>query len=388
MGVYEMKGTEELFKDIEALEPAMMATWQKLVDRDCGPDNKEGVDDVGKEAAAFLKSAGFSVRFHTYEKAGNMLVAEYGDMEKPFIILTGHMDTVFLKGTAAKRHFRVEGNKVTGPGVLDMKGGMTILLHVAKLLTANGYDRYPIKIILAGDEETGHTNSDAAKDYLAEAKGGIMGFNLETGFLNNRIVIERKGVAQYLFHFHGVGAHAGNNPEDGRSAVKELCHKVLDIEALTDRDRGTNVNAGVISGGTVANAIPEDASCKVDVRFRTGAEIERVEEGFRKIADHVYIDGVTTTCRRLVRVSAMERLPASEKLFEKAEAIATSHGLPSMKAGAVGGGSDSAYLTMAGIPTLCALGVKGQFNHTEREWAEKDSLVERAKLLTAILAEI
>ena len=258
-----MKEIEELFKDIEAREPAMMDTWRKLVDRDCGPDNKDGVDAVGKEAAAFLENAGFSVHFHTYEKAGNMLVAEYGDMTKPFIILTGHMDTVFMKGTAEERPFHVDGNRVTGPGALDMKGGMTILLHVAKLLTENGYDRYPIKIILAGDEETGHTNSGAAEDYLKEARGGVMGFNMETGFLDNRIVIERKGVAQYLFHFHGVGAHAGNNPEDGRSAVKELCHKVLDIEALTDRDKGTNVNVGVISGGTVANAIPEDASCKV-----------------------------------------------------------------------------------------------------------------------------
>lgn len=383
-----MKETEELFKDIEAREPAMMDTGRKLVDRDCGPDNKDGVDAVGKEAAAFLENAGFSVHFHTYEKAGNMLVAEYGDMMKPFIILTGHMDTVFMKGTAKERPFHVDGNRVTGPGALDMKGGMTILLHVAKLLTENGYDRYPIKIILAGDEETGHTNSGAAEDYLKEARGGVMGFNMETGFLDNRIVIERKGVAQYLFHFHGVGAHAGNNPEDGRSAVKELCHKVLDIEALTDRDKGTNVNVGVISGGTVANAIPEDASCKVDVRFRTEEESDRVEKAFEDIARRVYIDGVTTTCRRLVRVSAMERLPGSEKLFERAQAIAASHGLPAMKAAAVGGGSDSAYLTKAGIPTLCALGVKGEFNHTVREWAAKDSLVERAKLLTALLTEI
>ena len=122
-----MKETEELFKDIEAREPAMMDTWRKLVDRDCGPDNKDGVDAVGKEAAAFLENAGFSVHFHTYERAGNMLVAEYGDMTKPFIILTGHMDTVFMKGTAEERPFHVDGNRVTGPGALDMKGGMILM---------------------------------------------------------------------------------------------------------------------------------------------------------------------------------------------------------------------------------------------------------------------
>lgn len=126
-----------------------------------------------------------------------------------------------------------------------MKGGLTILLHVVKLLISQGYDRYPIKIILAGDEETGHRNSNGGKDYMEEAKGALMGFNLETGFPDNGIVIERKGVAQYQFDVDGIGAHAGNNPKDGRSAVIELCHKALDMESLTDYEEGTTVNVGV-----------------------------------------------------------------------------------------------------------------------------------------------
>lgn len=378
----------EIFRDIEAIEPSMIETWKSLVNRDCGPDCKAGVDRVGSDIQHFLEPLGFHVRFHRYEKAGNMLVAEYGDMTKPFIILTGHMDTVFLKGTSAERPFRIEDNRVTGPGVLDMKGGLTILLHVVKLLIDKGYDRYPLKIILAGDEETGHKNSSGGADYMEEAKGAVMGFNLETGFLDNGIVIERKGVAQYRFDIKGIGAHAGNNPQDGRSAVMELCHKALDIESLTDYAEGTTVNVGVISGGTVANAVPEKASCTVDVRFKKEEAIERVEKSFQQIAERVYVKGTTTSWERLVKVSAMERLPQSEALFEKAQAAAAAMGLPPMKAIAVGGGSDSAYLTRAGIPTLCALGVKGQFNHTVREWAEKSSLTERAKLLAVLLLEL
>lgn len=299
-------------------------------------------------------------------------MAEYGDMTKPFIILTGHMDTVFAKGTAAERTFQITGDKVTGPGVLDMKGGLTILLHVVKFLVKQGYDRYPIKIILAGDEETGHKNSGAGMDYLEEAKGALMGFNLETGFPDNGIVIERKGVAQYRFDIDGIGAHAGNNPKDGRSAVMELCHKALDMESLTDYEEGTTVNVGVISGGTVANAIPEHASCRVDVRYSREEGIERVEKAFREIAAKTYVQGTKTHVECLVKVSSMERLPASEDLFHRAEEIAKEWNLPHMKAIAVGGGSDSAYLTGAGIPTLCALGVKGEFNHTVREWADKN----------------
>lgn len=383
-----MRTLEEIFQSIDQAKPAMMDTWKSLVDRDCGSVNKAGVDSVGQDIRRFLEPLGFMVRFHEYEKAGNMLVAEYGDMTKPFVILTGHMDTVFADGTAAERPFTVQDGRVTGPGVLDMKGGITVMLYAVKTLLESGWNRYPLKIILAGDEEVGHGWSDAAQDYRKEARGALMAFNYETGFIDNGIVLERKGCAQYRFDFHGVGAHAGNNPEDGRSAVKELCHKALDMEALTDMAEGTTVNVGVIAGGTVPNAIPENAWCRVDVRFRTMAGIERVEKALKEITDKVYIDQVQTTCRCEVKMGAMERLASSEALFDKANQIAREAGLPEMKAIAVGGGSDSAYITAEGVPALCAMGVKGQFNHTVREWAEESSLTERAKLSAALLMKL
>ena len=383
-----MEDVVQLFDKVDQNREAMVDTWKLLVDRDCGSGNKAGVDGVGRDVKDFLEKCGFKVWFHEYEKAGNMLVAEYGDASKPFIVLTGHMDTVFGDGTAAARPFTIKDGKVTGPGVLDMKGGVTILLYAVRFLLEAGYNRYRIKIILAGDEEVAHGNSTASADYEKEAKGTVMGFNLETGCVDNSVVIERKGVAQYLFEVDGVGAHAGNNPEDGRSAVEELAHKILDIQAETDWQEGTTVNCGVIAGGTVANAVPEHAWVKVDVRFKTTAGMERIEKAFQKIAKKQYVESTTTCCKKLVVFPPMERLESSEKLFERAEAIAEKYGFPKAKAIAVGGGSDSAHLTACGIPTLCALGVRGQFNHTEREWAEEESLFERTKLLMALLSEL
>ncbi|WP_337773790.1 M20 family metallopeptidase [Dialister hominis] len=383
-----MEDVVQLFDKVDQNREAMVDTWKLLVDRDCGSGNKAGVDGVGRDVKDFLEKCGFKVWFHEYEKAGNMLVAEYGDASKPFIVLTGHMDTVFGDGTAAARPFTIKDGKVTGPGVLDMKGGVTILLYAVRFLLEAGYNRYRIKIILAGDEEVAHGNSTASADYEKEAKGAVMGFNLETGFVDNSVVIERKGVAQYLFEVDGVGAHAGNNPEDGRSAVEELAHKILNIQAETDWQEGTTVNCGVIAGGTVANAVPEHAWVKVDVRFKTTAGMERIEKAFQKIAKKQYVESTTTCCKKLVAFPPMERLESSEKLFERAEAIAEKYGFPKAKAIAVGGGSDSAHLTACGIPTLCALGVRGQFNHTEREWAEEESLFERTKMLMALLSEL
>ena len=373
---------------IDELKPEMMAMWKRFVDRDCGSRNKAGVDAGGADAKAFLESIGFKVRFYEYEKAGNLLIAEKGDMTKPFVCLVGHLDTVFPDGHAAARPFTVKDGVVTGPGCLDMKGGVTLCLHALKALYEAGWDRYPVKIMLAGDEEVGHGQSTASDMMIKEAKGALFGLNFETSFIDNSVVVERKGVAQYRFDVSGIGAHAGNNPKDGRSAIRELARKIEDIYAVTDWDEGTTINVGLIGGGTAANACPEAAWCLVDIRFKTQAGLERAARELKAVEEKQYIDGTKTVMKKTFEFSAMERLPGSLELFDKINKIAVSHGFPEMRAKAVGGGSDSACLTRAGIPVVCALGVKGEFNHTVREYALESSLTERAKLLATILAEI
>lgn len=380
-----MADLKELFAKVDGQHEEMIALWKKLVNRDCGSDNKAGVDSVGQDIKEILEGLGFAVRFHEYEKAGNMLVADYGDFSKPFIVITGHMDTVFKDGQAAERPFTIRDGKAYGPGVLDMKGGITVALTALKLLKEIGYDRYAIRVILAGDEEVGHGNSNAAEDYMKEAKGAVMGFNMETGYLDNGIVVERKGCRRYRVEIDGVGAHAGNNPQDGRSAVEELAHKIIDIQALTDYEEGTTLNCGVIGGGTVANAVPEHAWCIVDVRFRTMKGLNRVDQAFKEIEKKQYVADTKTTIVPTITIAAMERTPESVALCERANELAVKAGLSPIHPKFVGGGSDSAYLVLAGVPTLCALGLRGEFNHTVREYAVVDSLFERTKLFITLL---
>lgn len=373
---------------IDRMKPEMMEMWKTFVNRDCGSKNKAGVDAGGQDAKAFLESIGFRVRFYEYEKAGNMLVAERGDMTKPFVCLVGHLDTVFPDGHAAERPFTVKDGVVTGPGCLDMKGGVTLCLWTLKALLENGWDRYPVKVMLPGDEEVGHGSSTAGDMLVKEAKGALFGLNFETSFTDNTVVLRRKGVAQFRFDVEGVGAHVGNNPEQGRSAIREIAAKVADIYALTDWDEGTTINVGTIGGGTAANACAEKAWCVVDVRFVTQAGYSRVAKGLEEIAQKHYVEDTKTTLTPLFKFPAMEYLPESEALLAKINEIGKRHGFPELRGKGVGGGSDSASLTMAGVPTVCALGVKGQYNHTVREYALEESLTERAKLLAAVLAEI
>ena len=379
---------QALYKVVDEYQPDMMQLWADMVNCDCGSGNKAGVDAVGHYIADFLAKRHIPTRFVEFSEAGNTLIGEYGDMTLPYVVFAGHMDTVFPKGTVAKCPFLVKNGKAYGPGVLDMKGGIVILLTVVRIMVEQGYAPYPIKIILAGDEEIRHRNSGAAQTFIDECQGAIAGFNFETGFRDNSVVVERKGVFQSSFEVFGKGAHAGNAPEEGRSAIREIAHKILDIEALTDFTVGNTCNVGVISGGTVPSAIPDYAKIEVDVRFTTNAGLDRIKSAFEKIADKVYINGTSTKWTAQSIRMAMPRLPRTMELFETVRHIAIESKFPDISPRKVGGSSDSAYLVHGDVPTLCAMGVKGIGNHTIYEEADVASLAERTKLMLTILAKL
>ena len=379
---------EKSFSIIDGDQAKMIELWQGLVNIECGPGCKKGIDEIGVMLAGFFDKLGGKSRFHQFELAGNMLVSEFGDCTQPFIILTGHMDTVFKDGTAAERPFKIEEGKAYGPGVLDMKGGIVILSYALKALKEAGWDNHPVKVILLGDEEIGHRDSDAPAKLMAEAQGAFAAFNFETGFVDNGIVVERKGMYQFEVEVFGKGAHVGNDPENGRSAIKEMAHKILDIENLTDWEKGNTFNVGVITGGTVCNATP--AYCKItcDMRFKDSSYLPDVKKQLQVIVDKTYIEGTTTKLTDILEFNAMLRLDGSMQLFEFVKTVAAAEGFGELTPKAVGGASDCGYTTAAGVPSCCAMGVQGGRNHTVEEFAIVDSLFSRAKLLIAILLKI
>ena len=221
----------KIWQQIDDEKENMLQLWQELVNVDCGSGNKAGVDFIAHKIEAILKTLGFATTQVEFEKAGNTLVGKIGDTSKDFIVLLGHMDTVFKDGTVAERPFKIVDGKAYGPGCLDMKGGIVIMLTALKVLLANNYTKHGIKVILAGDEEVAHYLSNASETILAESKGALAAFNFETGFLDQGVVTRRKGRYEFTMEAYGRGAHVGNDPQNGRSAIIELMHKGLDIEA-------------------------------------------------------------------------------------------------------------------------------------------------------------
>lgn len=383
-----MDTRDKAYQWIDEHKDEMVSLWKEMVTIDSGIGVRDGGMAMGNLCAGILEELGFSIRRVSYEKCGDTIIGERGDMTKPFTILMGHMDTVFFKGEPEKRPFTIKDGKAYGPGVLDMKGGVTILLSTLKALHEAGFEDFPCKVILDADEEPAHVFSNAPEVIQKEAEGAKCAFNFETGFTDHSLVVQRKGCWRFFIETFGRGCHVGNDPENGRSAILEMAHKIIEIEKLTDYSKQYNVNVGTIEGGTVANAAP--AYCKVECDFRyTHPEDLPV---FRRKVDEVcsrqYVPDTTTKVSDSVGFATMTRLPGNLELLKIAQEVAEESGFPKPEARLCGGGSDAAYTTAMGVPTLCAVGVEGARNHTVEEWADVDSLFRRAKQMAGILLKV
>lgn len=377
---------EDVFAYIDDHKAQMMDLWQDLVNQDSPASYREGVDLVAKRVFKELEEAGASTR---WDEEGKALIAEIpGDSRTP-VLLLGHMDTVFPVGEAARRPFTVEGSRVTGPGALDMKGGVAVMLSALKALHSAGFSGRPLKVILVSDEEIAHNGSKATVMLQREARGCAACFNCETGYEDNSLVIGRKGGVVFKAAVHGIAAHAGNNPRQGRSAIWEMAKKIDDIQNMTDWDKGITFNVGTIKGGTVSNAIPDYCEVEGDIRFQDPDISPLVKEELLKVLNHTYIEGTKTELLLYHEgMLPMKMTEENRKLFEFVKKTGEENGIPVSEGKLVGGGSDSGYVVYAGVPTVCAMGVKGRFNHTRDEYALKDSLFERAKLLGAVILKM
>lgn len=383
-----MDTRDKAYQWIDEHKDEMVSLWKEMVTIDSGIGVRDGGMAMGNLCAGILEELGFSIRRVSYEKCGDTIIGERGDMTKPFTILMGHMDTVFFKGEPEKRPFTIKDGKAYGPGVLDMKGGVTILLSTLKALHEAGFEDFPCKVILDADEEPAHVFSNAPEVIQKEAEGAKCAFNFETGFTDHSLVVQRKGCWRFFIETFGRGCHVGNDPENGRSAILEMAHKIIEIEKLTDYSKQYNVNVGTIEGGTVANAAPVYCKVECDFRYTHPEDLPVLRRKVDEVCSRQYVPDTTTKVSDSVGFATMTRLPGNLELLKIAQEVAEESGFPKPEARLCGGGSDAAYTTAMGVPTLCAVGVEGARNHTVEEWADVDSLFRRAKQMAGILLKV
>lgn len=317
---------------------------------------------------------------------GDHLVARLpGQTNGPSILVTAHLDTVWPRGTLARRPFRVDGDRAYGPGIYDMKAGGYLAFEALLFLARNGVrPELPVTVLFTSDEEVGSPTSRA----LIEAEASRARYVLvpEPGVGPGRAVVtSRKGWGRFRMHIRGKPAHAGGNHEEGRSAVVELARQILDLEAMTDYARGVTVNVGVVHGGTRPNVVPAAAEAQIDLRVPT---MTAAEEFVPRILGRGPISaGVALEIEGELNRPPFERTPGVADLYHRARDIAAELGfdLPETSRGGV---SDGNFAAALGIPTLDGLGCAGDGAHAEHEHILVSSIPERLALMIRLITTV
>ncbi len=306
-----------------------------------------------------------------------------GQKTAPLVIL-GHTDTVHLRGSLDSRPWRVEGSRVYGPGIFDMKANCALALEALRACEAMGTKpQRPITVLLTCDEETG---SPAGRGLVeSEALRAHAALVLEPPASGGRVKTARKGTGMFTITVHGRAAHAGLDPEKGVSAVLELARQTVRLHAMNDLEKGTTVTVGTLHGGTHSNVVPAEASAEIDLRF-SSTELGRWLE-------HEILNLKPFDPRAQLVVSGeinrppLERTDKVERLYERARSIAAMLDFDLGEA-SVGGASDGNFVGAMGVPVLDGLGIEGDGAHAAHEHILADNIPLRGALLAGLIATL
>ncbi|MGC9402982.1 M20 family metallopeptidase [Vibrio genomosp. F10 str. 9ZC157] len=352
-GTYTLDGIEVIASQFEQKYSAMKR-WD-VKRRDCGP-----------------AGVGLEVR--------NKPNSEYID-----IMLIGHMDTVFAPGTVAKRPMSVDDHKAYGPGVSDMKSGLLNVVYALRHLDTKILDTLSICVCMNPDEETG--SADSVEWIQSVAKHAKQVLVVEAARADGGLVKSRKGMARYKLMFHGQAAHAGNEPQNGCSAITEMAQWIIAMNKMTNFESGSTLNVGVVSGGSGANIVPDYAEAIVDVRFWSNDEYDAIDSQLNGLSHNPFLDGIHVALKREAYKPSMLASEATATLIKLVEQSAKELNIDiSWKE--VGGGSDANNTAILGVPTLDGLGPIGADFHSDKEYLLLESIEPRIRLLMRIIEKL
>jgi len=370
---------------IQARESWMLSRLRELVEIESPSDDKEAVDRAVDAVAGWCEELGGRVWVHPQREFGDVLEVSFGPVRrssKP-VLLLGHLDTVWPAGTLKTMPWREAKGHVYGPGVYDMKAGVVMALTAIAALTECDELHTPVTLLLVGEEEIGSPVSRPLTEKIA--RGASAAFVLEPAQgQRGAYKTARKGVGDYRLKVRGVAAHSGVDFASGHSAIVELARLLEKLQKFINVKSGMTLNPGVIGGGTRSNVVAAEAWAEVDVRIARKSDAARVERIFRglKCTDKACTLEVTGGMNR----PPMERTPKTAKLFQRAHRIAAEMGFK-LEEAATGGGSDGNFTAAVGTPTLDGMGAVGEGAHAAHESVLVSSLVERAVLLAAMVAD-
>ncbi|HYM79235.1 MAG TPA: M20 family metallopeptidase [Candidatus Dormibacteraeota bacterium] len=378
--------SRERLRYFESRQDALLQTIRSFVEIESPSDNKPAADRMGAFLAGAFEAVGGRATLHRAEDFGDNLQIDFpGDTRHKPVLLLGHFDTVYPLGTLADMPCRVADGRLHGPGVLDMKSGVALMMYAIEALQAwHGTLPRPVTVFLVSDEEVGSSSSRKITEALARQSAAVLVLEPAAG-LRGAVKTARKGVGDYTLTVKGVAAHAGLDPGKGHSAILELARQIAVIAKFNDLKKGISVNPGVIRGGTRTNVIAAEAVAEIDVRIKSAKQATGLDRKMRALKpfDKRCALAVEGGINRL----PMERTAGVAALYKKAQAIASEIDWK-LEEAAVGGGSDGNFTAGIGIPTLDGMGGVGEGAHAVHEHILISELPRRALLLAGMIESI
>jgi glutamate carboxypeptidase len=376
-----------LLQELEKETDGILRTIKELVEIESPTTDRQACNRLASYLQNRLEGLGMIVNRISVPDFGDHIAAQFpGDtQENPGIFVLGHYDTVWPVGEIKKRPICLDKNRMTGPGIYDMKSGIALAIHAIDYLkTESIRSKIPIRMLWNSDEEIGSPTSRSLIEAMAEKAKYVLVFepgDLPGGAVNTF----RKGVMEYQIDVKGKSAHAGANHENGLNANCELARQVLRLEELTDYQAGTTVNVGVINGGTRSNVVAENAWAKVDIRTASAVEAHRMQKVLAN--SQASREGFELTVTQLKSRPPLERHAKVAELYHKASQLAEDLKL-TLPERFSGGASDGNFTAAMGKPTLCGIGAVGDGAHAVHEFIAVDWIVRRMALIVRLLSTL
>jgi len=367
-------------------QQAMLDLLVEMIHYETFTKEKAMVDKLGAFVEdQFHRLGASSVKTFSQTQVGDFKLARWNENApgKPIMFLI-HVDTVWPIGTLERLPVRYDDEgRIFGPGAVDMKGGITVVLTALRgLLEQNQMPDRPIWVLMTSDEEVGSAYSETLIRDTAKHAGLVL--VMEPGTKEGALKMWRKGIANYDMTIEGRASHAGNAPEQGINSIIEFAQQALRINELNDLKHGTSVSVTMVNGGSATNVIPAHLTARIDTRMMSARAMEDIEKALTSLEPFIPGAKVTVECEH--SRPPMEFNSIMQGAFVQAKSIGEQIGL-TVRADGSGGGSDGNFTAAMGIPTIDGMGPQGDGLHADHEQVVISSLPERAALVAAMLRD-
>ena len=385
---------------IEAEREPLIETIRQLVGIESGSRDPEGLRQIAAVIADRLRALGGDVELVSHDdpyvmvdtpaEIGQSVVGRFRGQGRGRILLLAHMDTVYLRGQLADQPFRISDGRAYGLGIADDKHGVALILHALAALRALDFDDYElITVLINADEEVSSAGSRELITALGAEHDAV--FSCEGGGASDRLALTTAGIGAVLLEVAGRASHAGSAPGQGRNALYELAHQVLQMRDLSDEAAGIKLNWTIASAGATRNVIPAAARATADFRVLRVAAYDEVERQVRERIRNQLIPDTTVSVSFERRRPPLEATPASRALAAHAQGVYGELGRPlGVTDQAAGGGTDAAFAALeTDAPVIEGFGLIGFGAHSDaREYVELDSIVPRLYLLARLIMDV